>query len=121
MEISGGEGIKWATGITAGIVAFFTLKSRLVAEIEAKLKLRIDLINSETALVIERNEQLKLEIVRVEALVELKLSEKEHELMCGTMHLQIQSLEECIKREFEIIHGRMDKRRKTNGAQEIKS
>ena len=99
--------LKWGGGIVGGVVAFFTLKKVITTDIESNLKLRLDLVHAEIDLI-------KASLVKIE---KIKLSEKEHELMCGTMQLQIQSLEDCIKREFEVLHKRMNERRFNNGDQ----
>lgn len=115
MMTTGIEVLKWGGGIAAGIVAFFTLKKIMVSEIEAKLKLRIDLVHAESDLIRQENAQFKLAIIKIEKEAVLKLSEKEHGLICSGMQQQIQSLEDCVKKEFEILHRRMNRRRKGNG------
>ena len=100
--------LKWGGGIVGGIVAFFTLKKFVVADIEAKLKLELDLVRAEIELV-------KLALLKIEGDTKTKLNEKEHKLMCDKMQIQIKSLEDCIKLEFKGLHKRMDERRITNG------
>ena len=125
VEISG-DMIKWGGGIMAGIIAFFTLKARIMTDMEAMLKLRLDLIHAEIIAVQEHNKQLKLEIDRLLLLVDNKLSEKEHSLLCSNMQQVVTvfneniqkdviSIKDSLDKKFAVLNNRLDARRSSNG------
>ena len=109
--IQEGEVIKIGGGFIAAVLAFFGLKAMVVKEIEAKLKLRIDLLHAEAKLIEEKNKQAKITIDRIEAEYKSKLGKDEHVLLCRSMKQEISSLRDCIKLEFRAINEKMDKRR----------
>ena len=109
--IQDGEVIKWGGGFIAAVLAFFGLKKMVVAEIEAKLKLHIDLLHAEAKLVEEHNRQTLLDITRMEALIALKLDEDKHGLICLSMQKEMTAVKECITSSFNALNKRLDARR----------
>lgn len=118
--------IKGIGVLLTAIMAFFGLKTVIKKEIkeefkfrgealQQEFKLKGELVQKEIDRLDRENEGLKLEIQRLEHLVDLKLPAKEHTLLCEMMQQEVSSIKDCVKKEFEILHSRMNKRRKTNG------
>ena len=86
----------------------------VATEVENTLMLHIDLLHAEARLIEEKNKQTKLEIIRLREDVALKLSEKEHSLICESMKLEIVSIKDCIKKEIKLLY-KFTGNRKTDG------
>ena len=115
--------VKWATGIFTGICigigGFFKMRSILRNDLEKELKLRFDLVHAEIESLREKNIVLGHENDKLEKLVELRLLEKEHNILCAGREKEILALtssvigiKKYIKDEFMVLHKRINTRRR---------
>ena len=103
-----GEVVKWGSAILAGVAALFTIKWKMSNELKDELKLRFDLIQTEIAKTNVETVQVRVENARLEKLIQLRLVEKEHDLICQSTQREIMSIKGCIEDGFNILHKRID-------------
>ena len=109
-----GEVIKIGGGFIAAVLAFFSLKKVLSVELEKELNLRLELAHKEIEATNAEIARLKMENVRLEKLIMLRLVEKEHDLQCNMMQIELTGIKHCIEEGFMVLHKRLDKRRSTD-------
>ena len=107
---------KGAGIVLAAVLTFFGIKSNIEKDVRKELKLKLDLVYAEIEARKKEIEVLQLENIRLAKEIQLRLVEKEHELMCSGMQKEIAGLKLTIEKEFIVLHKRMDKRRITNGS-----